>query len=190
MINDDAVITKVEKLIRHISNVQESCQLLGKKFIEQGDVEFGIRLIALGQVHDASKWTGIEWDYIILGDFNGEAKLAAQHHNRTNPSHPEYWGTIDLMPRIYVAEMCCDWLARANEFGTDVWEYVRERAIPRYEISPRGKIYRWIKEFLDMLLEKPFVEAPNENEVHHRNGATYNGKRNTHQIGLDSRIAM
>lgn len=154
------VSAKVDKLLRHISNVQEACLLLGKKFIDKGEAEFGIQLIALGQVHDNSKWSGIEWDYLICGKFNGEAKLAACNHNRTNPHHPEYWGCIDLMPRVYVAEMCCDWLARANEFGTDVWEYVKEKALPRYHISDRGKVYKWIKEFLDMLLEKPFVETP------------------------------
>ena len=158
-------LEKVDRLIRHISNVQEGCQVLGKKFINKGDVEFGIRLITLGQIHDLSKWSGIEWDYIVMGDFNGEAKLAAQHHARTNPSHPEYWGTIDLMPKIYVAEMCCDWLARANEFGTDVWGYVKEKAIPRYKISPQGKVYKWIKEFFDMLLEKPFIEVPSDSKL-------------------------
>jgi len=149
-------IVKVDKLIRHISNVQDSCRLLGKKYIEKGEVEFGVRLIALGQIHDASKWSGVEWKYLIIGEFNGEAKLAAIHHNHTNPHHPEYWGSIELMPRIYVAEMCCDFYARANEFGTDVWDYVKEKAIPRYAISPQGKHYKWIKEFLDNLLEKPF----------------------------------
>lgn len=155
----DVVLLKVDKLTRHISNVQEACKLLGKKLIENGEIEFGINLMANGQIHDKSKWSGIEWDYIVYGDFNGEAKLASQHHNRTNPHHPEFWVNIDSMPRIYVAEMCCDWLARSNEFGTDIWEYVKEQAIPRYKIAIKGEIYRWIKEFLNMLLEKPFLEA-------------------------------
>ena len=157
---DENCIEKVDKLTRHISNVQEACQLLGRKMINRGEVDFGVRLIASGQIHDISKWSGIEWDYLIVGDFNGEAKLAAQHHNRTNRHHPEYWGGVDLMPRIYVAEMCCDWLARANEFGTDVWDYVKSKALERYGINSRGKVYKWIKEFLDLLLDKPFAEAP------------------------------
>lgn len=155
---------KVEKLLRHITHVQQACQLLGKKFIDRDESEFGVRLIALGQIHDASKWGGVEWDYIVAGEFNGEAKLAARHHNHSNAHHPEYWGTIDLMPRIYVAEMCCDWLARANEFGTDVWDYVNDKALARYNIPRQGKIYKWIKEFLDMLLEKPFTEDPSVKE--------------------------
>ena len=157
--NEIDLSIKVDKLDRHISHVKDSCYLLGKKFIEKGEIEFGVKLIALGQIHDFSKWSGIEWDYLVVGEFNEEARLAAQHHSRTNKHHPEYWGTIDLMPKIYVAEMCCDWLARANEFGTDVWEYVKEKAIKRYNISPQGKIYKWIKEFFDMLLEKPFVDT-------------------------------
>jgi len=166
MNSKDAVV-KVDKLIRHISNVQENCQLLGKKFIDNGEIEFGVQLIANGQIHDYSKWKGIEFDYLIAGEFNGELKLAAQHHSRTNPSHPEYWSSIDLMPRVYVAELCCDWLARANEFGTDVWEYVEEKAMPRYSIDRNSKTYKWIEEFLGMLLDKPFVEeekADKENE--------------------------
>lgn len=154
-------ISKVEKLLRHISNVQEACELLGRKLIIKGEIELGVQLIALGQIHDNSKWFGIEWDFIVsTPEFNEMAKLAAQHHNRTNKHHPEFWGNINLMPRLYIAEMCCDWLSRANEFGTNVWEYVKEKAIPRYEISPNGKVYKWIKEFFDMLLEKPFIETP------------------------------
>lgn len=157
---------KVEKLLRHISNVQEACYLLGKKLIERGEIEFGIQLIAAGQVHDHSKWSGIEFEYLICGNFNGEAKLAARHHAGVNRSHPEYWGSdINQMPRIAVAEFVCDISARSNEFGERVWDYVKEKAIPRYGISPQGKIYKWIKEFLDLLLDKPFVESPAEMEM-------------------------
>lgn len=157
-----AVKEKLEKLIRHIENVQEACQLLGKKLIEKGEINFGIRLIALGQVHDHSKFFGIEWDYLVDGDWNGEAKLAAAHHNRSNLHHPEYWGGVELMPRIAVAEMVCDWYARSTEFGENIWDYVKKKALDRYDISPHGKVYKWIKEFLDLLLDKPFVQTPSD----------------------------
>lgn len=153
---------KVEKLLRHISNVQEACYLLGKKLIERGEIEFGIQLIAAGQVHDHSKWSGIEFDFLIQGNFNGEAKLAAQHHSRSNHHHFEYWGSPDLIPKIYIAEFVCDIFSRAAEFGTDVREYIKEKALPRYKISPQSKVYKWIKEFLDLLLEKPFTETPQD----------------------------
>jgi hypothetical protein len=156
----DEAQRRVDKLLRHIGNVQEACRLLGKKLIDRGEIDFGIKLIAAGQVHDYSKWSGIEFDYLVESDFNGEAKLAAIHHAKTNRHHPEYWGGIDLMPKICLAEFVCDIYSRATEFGTDVREYIKEKAIPRYGISPQGKVYKLIKEFLDLLLEKPFVESP------------------------------
>ena len=152
---------KLDKLIRHMENVREACTLLGKKLIDRGEIELGIRLIAEGFKHDQSKFTGIEWDYLIIGNFNGEAKLAATHHNHTNKHHPEFWNNdINQMPRIYVGEMVCDWYARSTEFGENVWDYVKGKAMERYHISPQGKVYKWIKEFLDLLLEKPFTQSP------------------------------
>jgi hypothetical protein len=161
---------KVEKLLRHINNVQEACYLLGKKLIEraksQVDIEFGIRVIAIGQIHDHSKFFGIEFDYLVgNGNFNGEAKLAAQHHVRSNHHHFECWGSPDLIPKIYIAEFVCDIFSRAAEFGTDVREYIKEKALPRYKISPQSKVYKWIKEFLDLLLDKPFVDSPVDVEI-------------------------
>lgn len=153
---------KLDKLLRHIKNVQEACELLGKKLIEKNEINLGIRLIAEGMKHDNSKFFGIEWDYLVDGNWNGESKLAAIHHGRSNTHHPEYWGTIDLMPRIAVAQMCCDWWARSFEFGENVWEYVKKQAMPRYNISPQGKVYKWIKEFFDLMLDKPFTKAPSD----------------------------
>lgn len=155
---------KLDKLIRHISNVQEACQLLGKKLIDKGEIALGIHLVALGFIHDQSKFRGIEWEYLALTEeFNGEAKLAAYHHNHTNLHHPEAWpGGINDMPRLFVAEMTCDWYARSTEFGTDIREWVKEKALDRYNISPQGKVYKWVKEFLDLLLDKPFTQAPIE----------------------------
>ena len=101
---------KLDKLLRHVSNVQEACELLAKKLIDKGEANLGIRLAALGQIHDHSKFFGIEWDYLVGSDnMNGELKLAASHHARANMHHPEYWDGVENMPRIAVAEMVCDW---------------------------------------------------------------------------------
>ena len=153
-----AVKEKVDKLLRHITNVQDACLILGKKLIDKGEVEFGINLIALGQIHDASKWRGAEFEYLIdpPPNSNGSLSLMIKHHQKTNPHHLEYWTDINDMPKIYVAEMVADWTARAGEFGTSVWDWIKDRILPQYNISKNGKIYKWIKEFLDLLLEKPF----------------------------------
>jgi hypothetical protein len=159
----DHCAAKVDKLMRHISNVQESCLLLGKKLIEKGEIEFGIRLIALGQIHDASKWQGIEYNYLIIppSNSNGSLALTIKHHQKTNRHHIEYWGDASEMPRLYVAEMCCDLHARATEFGTNVWDYIKEDFMPKYNIPKNGKMYKLIKEFLDLLLDKPFQKIEN-----------------------------
>ena len=153
---------KIERLTRHIDNVREACTLLGKKLIDRGEVDFGVKLISLGYSHDLSKFSGIEFDYLTGQKFNDEVKMAARHHSRTQKHHIEYWGSADLIPRIFVAEMCADWLSRSNEFGTSVWDYVKNEAMERYNIKPQSKVYKWIKEFLDLLLEKPFVKSPDE----------------------------
>ena len=154
---------KVEKLLRHINNVQEACYLLGKKLIERGEIELGIKLIAAGQVHDNSKWKGAEFDYLIDPPPNSNGLLSAivKHHQHTNLHHIEYWKENE-MPRLYVGEMVADWLARANEQGSDIWKWVNEDAVPRYNIIKNGNVYKWIKEFLDLLLEKPFSKIDND----------------------------
>src|ERR1035441_8143158 len=104
---------KVEKLLRHINNVQEACVLLGKRLIDNGEIDFGIKLIAAGQIHDASKWRGIEWKYLVgkANNTNGELKLAIEQHQSSNSHHVEAWLGVENMPRIAVAEMVADWLS-------------------------------------------------------------------------------
>lgn len=149
---------RVENLLRHIRHVQDNCLVLGMKMIEAGEEELGRILIANGQVHDNSKFKGVEWD--SLSDTSEpEAYLsrAISQHNRTNPHHPEYWGGIHNMPEIYVAEMVCDWKARSSEFGTDLRAWITDKAAPRFKfalnVDPVGIK---ITKFVDLLLEQAF----------------------------------
>jgi Family of unknown function (DUF5662) len=149
----------LDALIRHINLVRDACVLLGKRLIDQGRPHFGRLLIARGFVHDASKFQGIEWEYMTTGlDVPAEVRdLAIAHHRQTNPHHPEYWGGFESMPEIYVAEMACDLYARSQEFGTDLRQWIRETAVPRYQIDRGGQPFRWLEGFVEMLLAKPFV---------------------------------
>lgn len=149
----------LDALIRHIGLVRDACVLLGKRLIAQGRPHFGRLLIARGFVHDASKFQGIEWEYMTAGtDVPAEMRdLAIAHHRQTNAHHPEYWGGFEYMPEICVAEMACDLYARSQEFGTDLRQWIRETAVPRYNIDPAGEPYRWLEGFVEMLLAKPFV---------------------------------
>jgi hypothetical protein len=148
----------LDNLVRHIELVREACLILGKRLIRQGRREFGRILIARGFEHDVSKFYGIEWDYLHAGAEvpKEELELAIRQHVRTNVHHPEYWGGVENMPEIAVAEMVCDWYARGQEFGTGLRAWITEQAIGRYQIDSQGEQYRWIKGFVDLLLENQF----------------------------------
>lgn len=155
--NTDVLKTfdEIDKLLRHIQNVSGNCIVLGKKLIEQNEAELGNALIANGLIHDNSKFFGIERKNLGSDD-KEKQKLAIQQHNETNEHHPEFWGGIKQMPRIFVAEMVCDWKARSNEFGTDLRAWIETSAMQRFGFTKKDKVWKWINEFLNLLLDKPF----------------------------------
>ena len=148
----------LDNLIRHLNLVRDACLLLGRRLMAQGRKDFGRLLIARGFAHDASKFHGIEWDYLHAGPDAAEEglRLAIEQHRRTNPHHPEFWGGVASMPEICVAEMVCDWYARSQEFGTDLREWIEEEAVKNYGIDSGGEQYRWIRKFVDLLLQDSF----------------------------------
>lgn len=150
----------IDNLTRHIERVRENTIVLGKKLIARGEVTFGVNLIANGFIHDASKFFGLEWDVLHSGPDapRNLVDLAVRQHTASNPHHPEYWDGIDNMPRIYVAEMICDWSARAAETGGSVRDYLRTKAMGRYQIKPDSEILKLINGFMDLLLESSFVK--------------------------------
>lgn len=155
----------IDNLVRHIELVRESTLLLGERLINEGRKDFGRLLISKGFIHDASKFHGIEWKYLHAGSdvTNDKLALAVQQHVHTNPHHPEYWGGIENMPEIYVAEMVCDWYARAMEFGTGLREWINEEAIEKFEIDLKGEQYDWIVKYTDILLQNSFVKKKRAN---------------------------
>lgn len=151
-------IEHLNNLTRHINLVRDACELLGHRLIEKGEESLGIRLIARGYQHDVSKFLGIEWNYLHNGPDvpEKELKQAVTAHQFSNDHHPEFWGGVEEMPRIAVAEMTCDWYARSQEFGSSLREWIDETAVVKYNINKRGKHYKWIKEFVDLILQDTF----------------------------------
>lgn len=149
----------IDNLVRHLELVREACLLLGKRLMAQGRTDFGRLLIARGHIHDASKFHGIEWDYLHVGPDVDPTKLelAIEQHRRTNSHHPEYWGGVANMPEIGVAEMVCDWYARSQEFGTGLREWIEKNAVKTYKIDRKGQQYLWIQNFVDLLLQSSFT---------------------------------
>ncbi len=148
----------LNNLIRHIELVRQATTLLGKRLIAQGRQEFGRILIARGFVHDASKFHGIEWDYLHAGKDVpvDKLELAIKQHTRTNDHHPEFHGGFENMGEIDIAEMACDWYARSMEFGTGLREWIKNTAVEKYRLS--GDNYKKLDNFIDLLLEDSFVK--------------------------------
>ena len=67
--------------------------------------------------------------------------------------HPESWDGIKNMPQVYIAEMVCDWKARSSELGTNLREWINEKATKRWGFTARDKVYRDIDRFVNLLLE-------------------------------------
>jgi len=150
----------LRSLLRHVENVRQSCLLLGERIIEHGEEKLGLDLIANGQIHDFSKFHGAEWLYLrpeLIGTKKEHMfEPARLQHVRTNPHHPEYWGAIHEMPKLYVAEMVCDWSSRSHEQGNDIREWIKEKATKTFNMTVQSKIYKEIKFFVDTLLEPRF----------------------------------
>ena len=155
--NMKTINDKIADIIRHISHVKDNCLLLGERLINTGKRDMGRLLIANGFIHDNSKFYGVEWDYLNDETNNPELlKIAVSQHSRTNPHHPEYWGGIELMPSLYIAEMVCDWKARSNEFGTSLQDWIAEDGATRFGYSIDSEIYRKIVFYAEILCDKPF----------------------------------
>lgn len=151
----------LDNLIRHISLVREACILLGTRLIEKGEMDLGRQLIARGHIHDASKFSGIEWEYLHVGDDIDKdmLKLAIKQHTSTNSHHPEYFANgINGMSPLDLGEMVADCYARSQEFGTDIREWFKETAVDKYNISTHGKQWKLIQQYLDILLHNSFAK--------------------------------
>lgn len=160
--NAEITMEKIRAVARHIRNVEDNCFLLGEKLILGGEIDLGKQLIANGYIHDASKFHGIEFEYLSSGQPVEEnaklkMKMAIHQHNSVNKHHPEAWsGGIKDMPDVYLAEFCCDIKARSEEFGTSLREWIDSEATKRFGFSKEDKVYKDIQKYVDLLCGVPF----------------------------------
>lgn len=151
-------IQKLDAVLRHIENVRNNTEILGKKLIEQGHMELGRKLIANGLIHDNSKFHGIEWEQLNTNNPDqNKLSLAVFHHNHTNLHHPEAWdGGIKAMHDLYVYEMVSDWKARATEFGTSLIEWINNDSLKKFNYTKDDEVYKKIINCVNLLCDKPF----------------------------------
>lgn len=147
---------------------------MGTKLIERGSGDLGRKLIANSLIHDNSKFYGIEWENLdpsidVTAEPNRKLKLnlAIQHHNRTNPHHPECWGGIENMPYVYLAECVCDWWARSIEFGTSLHDWIDVGGSNRFRYMKGSGMHGQLVELAAMICDKPFEPTTNdETSIH------------------------
>lgn len=166
---------RLDNLMRHVTMVRDNCLFLGKKLIQEGRKEFGRILIGNGLIHDASKFSGIEWEYLHTGPDvpKDKLELAIVQHNHTNSHHPEFWGGINNMPEISIAEMTVDWLSRSQEFGTDVREWVATVGMEKFGFEKDSWVDQMINYYLDMLVANTWVaDVPPNLNVEITNAST------------------
>ena len=149
----------LQGIIRHVDNVRAGAKLLAERLFEQGDSSMARLLVQKVSSHDASKFVGIEWEHLRVGnDTSEEFKMALVQHQLTNEHHPEHWGGVKNMPEICLAEMVCDFYARSVEFGTDLRVYIKDVFMPQHDCTLKTKVYQQIKRFVDLMLEEPFTK--------------------------------
>jgi len=149
----------LNSVLRHIERVRASCELLAGRIMaaSEDEDEFALSLVRNSMNHDISKLSGIEWKYLRVAlAGTKEFGEALEHHQSTNEHHPEHWGDINEMPRIFVAEMVTDWHARSQEMGTDLRFFIKNTASKKYDMSLNGKTYKTVKHFVDLLLDPVF----------------------------------
>lgn len=151
---------QIEDLLGHVERVRANGRALARELLAEGRSNFARLLLLRVHVHDASKFAGVEWEWMHRGpDTAGpELEAAIRQHQNTNDHHPEYWGGMANMPEICVAEMCCDWLARSQEFATDLKAYITTTAVERYGLDKAPMQRRWIQNFVGMLLPEKFAK--------------------------------
>ena len=151
-------IEKIDKIVEHKQGIITATSKLGHALIKAGEVRLGRELIANGYIHDDSKFHGIEFLHLYNGNPNKDAfMLAMIQHQSVNMHHPEYWGAIQEMHRLYVAEMVCDWKTRSSEFATDLQGYITNVAMDRFKFTARDKVHEEIAYFKSLLCDTPFT---------------------------------
>jgi hypothetical protein len=140
---------KFENLLNHMREVEKYCEII-MMYLLGNESDLARLLILNGRTHDFSKMEGFEWRHIH--DPNDPLfKRAVEKHVKNNKHHPECWRSIHHMPKLFIAEMCADWMARSVEFGTDLHKWIKDEAMPRFDFNTDDFVYDNIMSFVDIL---------------------------------------
>lgn len=128
----------------HKEMVLGNCWKMALHFLKLGEEEKAIEIIERGWLHDNSKFSEEELESLSkINDHHASMRHAGQQlpvemqeylklHYENNTHHPEHWEDVSMMPEMDVVEMCCDWAARSQQFGTDLLEFAKTRQENRF----------------------------------------------------------
>lgn len=139
----------VERMYRdtfiHKGYVMQVCAKFAEWLRSQSLDDDAEALMGRAKVHDNSKicnkdefraLTGIINDRSCLGDAKAQLSAFKQDsielHWKHNAHHPEHYAKHDDMSRLDRMEMCCDWMARALQYKTNLLEFVETRQAERF----------------------------------------------------------
>ena len=163
---------------RHIQLVQKYATLIESQYHSNGLAELAKTHDASKfSEPEYSPYLHVSWKYKMQDEgkvynppefIRQQMTQATEHHVKSNKHHPEAWthqtNTINpnnrdeppkemidatKMPDIYIAEMCADWLAMAEEKGTSVREWANKNVNIRWKFNENqiNQIYRIIDVF-------------------------------------------
>jgi len=146
---------KITTILRHIKRVEDNCNLLSRKIIDT-EPNFVLELIRRGRLHDLSKFNPYLFESLWEGHQNFQSAL--NFHRTRESHHPEYHTCIQDMCDLDIAEMVCDCMGRAQEFGTDIrdWFFKDEYAPTKYDYKGDKETIERIKKYVDLLLTPKF----------------------------------
>lgn len=154
-------LKQLNDISEHKILVFKYCSKLSNFLFEKNQDELALKLMTRGFSHDISKLNNDEFygmamfadDTKSLKDpkekVSDEKEIYVNLHRDRNRHHPEYWDDADDMKLIDILELCCDWCARSEQFGTDVIEFLETRQDTQFNFSP--EIYGEIKKYLILL---------------------------------------
>lgn len=152
-------LEKVNAILKHIQRVEQNCIELAMKILPT-DLRFALDLISRGRSHDLSKFKPYQFEHLWDGDTKFESALL--QHRSLEMHHPDYHtGGIYGMSDLDIAEMVCDCLARAQEFGSDIRDFFfrEENAPTLFDYKGDIEIQSKIEKYLSLILAKTFSYA-------------------------------
>jgi hypothetical protein len=147
---------RIFSIINHINRVRQNSDILINRLIDFDQQDLALRLAAAVSVHDASKFTFIEFAGMYSENENIK-KAAVQHHRETNRHHISYHSSYKEMSECDIAEMIIDMKSRSDEFGQNLTEFFRKFA-KDHKIPPQSQFYKKANNFIDLVLNQPLKE--------------------------------